>query len=241
MVHSDGGARFTYLQALSSDPSYQALLRALEAKACIICCSRCYAKANVRLQLQEPAVIRVKSPVMWATWGLKAAHVPKSILTSVKNVTTLMNWVERGKDCAGGASDVQRYCLVVGLLLSDLDFIERTPGDVPWPEDLPEYLAYSQIDDAHRTILTRSCEAQAAEHGGLEVDVVVPSLPGAAIPNDGTAVEGLTMDRVQEVPRRVQSMRKTAAQLPAPSTTVSNIAEGSGTGGRRTCSHACRG
>lgn len=239
-VQSERGARFAYLLSLLSDPSYQALLRAFEAKVCSMCGLQRHALTNVILQLCEPTVIRAKSPVLWATWGLRSAHVPKSILTSVKNVKTLMNWVEKGRDCSGSASDIQRYCLVLGLLLSDLDFIDRTPGDVAWPEGLPEYLAYSQLDDTHRILITHSCDTQAAEHGGEDVDDAVAPFPGTDSADNGTVRELPTMESAPEVPKRARSTRnaKVCVEPSRGATTGPIMPRDSGNGGRRTRSKA---
>nr|VWO98097.1 Zn(2)-C6 fungal-type domain-containing protein [Ganoderma boninense] len=152
-VPRDGEARFGYVRALADDQAYQELLRVTES------------------QLREVAIIRGKSPVLWLTWGLKAPHVPESVQTSEAKTTAFIAWIKKGLGPRASAVEVQRYCLAVGILLSDLDFIHDTIGVTPWPEQLPGYLAYSELDGIDRADILRVCDTIVSSRAATGADV----------------------------------------------------------------------
>ena len=95
---------------------------------------------------------------MWVTWGHKVGHVPEAVHKSEGNAKTLMKWIEKGVSPSNTAVEAQRFCLAVGLVLSDLQFVDvDTDGVDSWPEDLPGYLAYSHLGDGYRDMLTDAC------------------------------------------------------------------------------------
>nr|VWP01974.1 3-isopropylmalate dehydrogenase (3-IPM-DH) (IMDH) (EC (Beta-IPM dehydrogenase) [Ganoderma boninense] len=144
-VAAEGSARFEYLRSLANDAPYQAMLQRMEAK------------------IREVSVIRGKAPVFWVTWGHKSGHVPEGTQCVEKNVKALFKWVEKVPSGTAPPADVQRYCLGIGLLLSDLHFIANTDALSSWPEDLPGYLAYSELNAEHLAAVTEACDSAVAQ------------------------------------------------------------------------------
>ncbi|PIL25436.1 hypothetical protein GSI_13326 [Ganoderma sinense ZZ0214-1] len=218
MLDTDGAVRFAYLRSLSTAVQYQGLLTAMAAK------------------LSSVVVIRAKSPVMWATWGHNSGHVPQSVQTSEKNMKTLMNWVKKGANLAGDAADAQRYCLVVGLLLSDIGFIEATTGLDIWPEGLPSYLAYSQLNDDHRMLITSICD----ERGRINADAEAPdpSAPQPSTSSPPSDTNSPVPAALATIPTGSKPSQKAVWKRRAAPPKATPLVEETVTGGRRTHSKA---
>ena len=70
-----------------------------------------------------------------------------------------MKWIARDRRGTAQPSEVQRFCLVVGLLLRDLSLSAAADSTSIWPDHVPGYMAVSQIEAAEREVVLAACSS----------------------------------------------------------------------------------
>ncbi|KAI1790342.1 hypothetical protein LXA43DRAFT_1062149 [Ganoderma leucocontextum] len=147
----DPVARVAFLEELATDAEYVALL------------------TRVADQLQPAITLRAQAPVFWGTWGHKSAHVPEAVITNEKKVEALLKWVGRERPADSEPAIVQRFCLVVGTILRDLTLIAKADATSIWPEEVPTYMATSQLEASHRKDVLTACASAFTRDGAALV------------------------------------------------------------------------
>ena len=71
----------------------------------------------------------------------------------------LMKWIARNRSGTAQPSEVQRFCLVVGIVLRDLSLIAEADSTSIWPDNVPGYLAVAQIEASQRGAVLAACSA----------------------------------------------------------------------------------
>ena len=129
------------------------------------------------------------TPVFWGTWGHKSPHLPKAVHTNKTKWSTLLQWIERSRAVPATNTDVQRFCLVVGMILRDLSILATMEGSSILPEGVPEFMAKTCLQTSQRATCLAACSA--AFTGPA---VAVPAVPQgrkgkgrATLPSAGSA------------------------------------------------------
>nr|VWP02017.1 Aspartic proteinase [Ganoderma boninense] len=152
-VGTEPTARRQFLEELAHDAEYVALLRRVDAK------------------LTTRSSFRAQSPVFWATWGYNSAHLPESIITNEAKVAALMKWVAKDRSGNAQPADVQRFCLAVGMILQDLALIAKADGTSIWPDEVPGYMAVSELEAERRVDVLNACSSAFASTADVRLTV----------------------------------------------------------------------
>ena len=104
-------------------------------------------------------MFRGQDPVFWATWGHTSPYVPEDVITDEVKAAALMKWIARDRSSTAQPSEVQRFCIVVGMVLRDLTLIADADSTSLWPEHVPGYMAVSQIDASERGAVLAACSS----------------------------------------------------------------------------------
>ena len=104
-------------------------------------------------------MFRGQDPVFWATWGYASPYVPEDVLTDEVKAAALMKWIARDRSSTAQPSEVQRFCIVVGIVLRDLSLITEADSTSLWPDHVPGYMAVSQIDASERDAVLAACSS----------------------------------------------------------------------------------
>ncbi|KAI0746415.1 hypothetical protein C8Q80DRAFT_1121258 [Daedaleopsis nitida] len=80
------------------------------------------------------------APVKWVTWSQDCAHLPDP-----QSIKEAMFWLRTGVQHREGPTVIQRYCLVMGMVIHDITEVQMLEPEAPLPSHLPGYFTQSSL------------------------------------------------------------------------------------------------
>lgn len=118
------------------------------------------------MQLHTVVRIRAQNPVFWGTWGHTSPHAPEAVHTSENKTAQLLKWIRKDRQLTTDAAEIQRFCIVVGMCLRDLELIQGPDGS---SNGVPEFLYRSCLEPDTRAHILQACAAAFSAPRGPDV------------------------------------------------------------------------
>lgn len=144
--------------------------------------------------------------MQWAVWNQKSPHVPELFHTSADHFQTLLAWLVGGPPSTPSVAATQRYCLVMGMTLRDLQEVQFIEPDTV-PDHLPPYLATSCWSFTYFEQLLQVCSSAFLAHttpkppqpkSRLQARIVAPEVTvQPALPSAGVDDEDVEMRSIE--------------------------------------------
>ncbi|KAI1784909.1 hypothetical protein LXA43DRAFT_1100880 [Ganoderma leucocontextum] len=140
----DGVARLQFLYSLNQCAEYLAML------------------GRVNIQIWEPCKTAASCHQVWATWAYIPGHLPSDLHQNVGQWNGTFRWLISRPGVNAVNSDVQGYCIAMGLALRDLATIMEFEPDTPIPSHLPSYFHNTHLagDVGMINALIQACTQQ---------------------------------------------------------------------------------
>ncbi|PIL26692.1 hypothetical protein GSI_11219 [Ganoderma sinense ZZ0214-1] len=88
----------------------------------------------------------------------RVSQALQAVHGSDKKTDQLLQWIMKDRDADAAPSDIQRFCLVVGITLRDLSLLAAIDGTSIWPEHVPTFMSTSSLEGVSRTGILHACE-----------------------------------------------------------------------------------